>query len=229
MAQTFFHRGKNKMTKAKWWWDCWIDCPHEEDCKGDWRDSGQHPGILYIPTSRYSKTTLVVHGFHFHTTSRSRLPVKDHRFGWEGAGKDCRLSRHAALYIWQSGQHLPQGTRQQLEPGQSRFDLGHGPLFPFSFLYSFFWLPSLWPLGSLDNSFRPSTPLRMALRISWSRRIRTASKHPSNDTSATRLAMLAGALTAWAWGFHRTLDALNMIDASRVGVTGVFPLRKGCS
>ncbi|MCV5116866.1 hypothetical protein OFC47_25875, partial [Escherichia coli] len=42
-------------------------------------------------------------------------PVKDHRFGWEGAGKDCRLSRHAALYIWQSGQHLRQSTR----PGSS--------------------------------------------------------------------------------------------------------------
>ncbi|KAL0475021.1 hypothetical protein QR685DRAFT_511452 [Neurospora intermedia] len=41
-----------------------------------------------------------------------------------------------------------------------------------------------------------------------------------------RLAMLAGALTAWAWGFHRTLDALNMIDASRVGVTGCSRLEK---
>lgn len=38
-------------------------------------------------------------------------------------------------------------------------------------------------------------------------------------------------LTAWAWGFHRTLDALNMtvpeIDASRVGVTGCSRLGKG--
>ncbi|KAK3388087.1 hypothetical protein B0T20DRAFT_365698 [Sordaria brevicollis] len=40
-----------------------------------------------------------------------------------------------------------------------------------------------------------------------------------------------GVLTAWAWGFHRTLDALNMtvpeIDASRVGVTGCSRLGKG--
>lgn len=43
--------------------------------------------------------------------------------------------------------------------------------------------------------------------------------------------ILAGVLTAWAWGFHRTLDALNMtvpeIDASRVGVTGCSRLGKG--
>ncbi|KAI1191839.1 hypothetical protein F5B17DRAFT_450039 [Nemania serpens] len=40
-----------------------------------------------------------------------------------------------------------------------------------------------------------------------------------------------GALTAWAWGFHRTLDALNAtvpeIDAKRVGVTGCSRLGKG--
>lgn len=39
-----------------------------------------------------------------------------------------------------------------------------------------------------------------------------------------------GVLTAWAWGFHRTLDALNLtvpeIDASRVGVTGCSRLGK---
>ncbi|KAK4215242.1 4-O-methyl-glucuronoyl methylesterase [Rhypophila decipiens] len=40
-----------------------------------------------------------------------------------------------------------------------------------------------------------------------------------------------GVLTAWAWGFHRTLDALNMtvreIDPDRVGVTGCSRLGKG--
>lgn len=40
-----------------------------------------------------------------------------------------------------------------------------------------------------------------------------------------------GVLTAWAWGFHRTLDALNLtvpeIDSSRVGVTGCSRLGKG--
>ncbi|KAI0405864.1 carbohydrate esterase family 15 protein [Xylaria palmicola] len=40
-----------------------------------------------------------------------------------------------------------------------------------------------------------------------------------------------GALTAWAWGFHRTLDALNAtvpeIDPNRVGVTGCSRLGKG--
>ncbi|KAJ9151713.1 4-O-methyl-glucuronoyl methylesterase [Coniochaeta hoffmannii] len=40
-----------------------------------------------------------------------------------------------------------------------------------------------------------------------------------------------GVLTAWAWGFHRTLDALNMtvpeIDPTRVGVTGCSRLGKG--
>ncbi|KAI1827096.1 carbohydrate esterase family 15 protein [Xylaria intraflava] len=40
-----------------------------------------------------------------------------------------------------------------------------------------------------------------------------------------------GSLTAWAWGFHRTLDALNMtvpeIDSTRVGVTGCSRLGKG--
>ncbi|KAH6633854.1 carbohydrate esterase family 15 protein [Chaetomium sp. MPI-SDFR-AT-0129] len=39
-----------------------------------------------------------------------------------------------------------------------------------------------------------------------------------------------GVLTAWAWGFHRTLDAINMtvpeIDAGRVGVTGCSRLGK---
>ncbi|KAK1752756.1 4-O-methyl-glucuronoyl methylesterase [Echria macrotheca] len=39
-----------------------------------------------------------------------------------------------------------------------------------------------------------------------------------------------GTLTAWAWGFHRTLDGINMtvpeIDASRVGVTGCSRLGK---
>ncbi|KAL1838926.1 hypothetical protein VTJ49DRAFT_2057 [Mycothermus thermophilus] len=39
-----------------------------------------------------------------------------------------------------------------------------------------------------------------------------------------------GVLTAWAWGFHRTLDALNMtvpeIDPTRVGVTGCSRLGK---
>ncbi|KAL2261942.1 hypothetical protein VTK26DRAFT_2950 [Humicola hyalothermophila] len=39
-----------------------------------------------------------------------------------------------------------------------------------------------------------------------------------------------GVLTAWAWGFHRTLDAINMtvpeIDATRVGVTGCSRLGK---
>jgi hypothetical protein len=39
-----------------------------------------------------------------------------------------------------------------------------------------------------------------------------------------------GVLTAWAWGFHRTLDAINMtvkeIDPSRVGVTGCSRLGK---
>ena len=38
-------------------------------------------------------------------------------------------------------------------------------------------------------------------------------------------------LTAWAWGFHRTLDALNMtfpeINANKVGVTGCSRLGKG--
>lgn len=41
----------------------------------------------------------------------------------------------------------------------------------------------------------------------------------------------AGVLTAWAWGFHRTLDGLNMtvpeIDPTRVGVTGCSRLGKG--
>ncbi|KAH8157068.1 hypothetical protein CIB48_g11183 [Xylaria polymorpha] len=40
-----------------------------------------------------------------------------------------------------------------------------------------------------------------------------------------------GALAAWAWGFHRTLNALNAtvpeIDANRVGVTGCSRLGKG--
>ncbi|KAJ9133688.1 Carbohydrate esterase family 15 protein [Pleurostoma richardsiae] len=40
-----------------------------------------------------------------------------------------------------------------------------------------------------------------------------------------------GVLTAWAWGFHRTLDALNMtvpeIDSTKVGVTGCSRLGKG--
>ncbi|KAI1169598.1 carbohydrate esterase family 15 protein [Nemania sp. FL0916] len=40
-----------------------------------------------------------------------------------------------------------------------------------------------------------------------------------------------GVLTAWAWGFHRTLDALNLtvpeIDPTRVGVTGCSRLGKG--
>ncbi|KAL1887774.1 hypothetical protein Sste5346_010013 [Sporothrix stenoceras] len=40
-----------------------------------------------------------------------------------------------------------------------------------------------------------------------------------------------GVLTAWAWGFHRTLDALNQtvpeIDPTRVGVTGCSRLGKG--
>ncbi|KAI1743160.1 carbohydrate esterase family 15 protein [Xylaria scruposa] len=40
-----------------------------------------------------------------------------------------------------------------------------------------------------------------------------------------------GSLAAWAWGFHRTLDALNAtvpeIDANRVGVTGCSRLGKG--
>ncbi|KAK0735246.1 hypothetical protein B0T26DRAFT_842029 [Lasiosphaeria miniovina] len=40
-----------------------------------------------------------------------------------------------------------------------------------------------------------------------------------------------GVLTAWAWGFHRTLDGLNMtvpeIDSTRVGVTGCSRLGKG--
>lgn len=40
-----------------------------------------------------------------------------------------------------------------------------------------------------------------------------------------------GVLTAWAWGFHRTLDAINMtvpeIDPTRVGVTGCSRLGKG--
>nr|QBX90222.1 glucuronoyl esterase CE15 [Thermothielavioides terrestris] len=40
-----------------------------------------------------------------------------------------------------------------------------------------------------------------------------------------------GVLTAWAWGFHRVLDAINMtvpeIDATRVGVTGCSRLGKG--
>ena len=39
-----------------------------------------------------------------------------------------------------------------------------------------------------------------------------------------------GTLTAWAWGFHRTMDALNAsvaeIDVSRVGVTGCSRLGK---
>lgn len=39
-----------------------------------------------------------------------------------------------------------------------------------------------------------------------------------------------GTLTAWAWGFHRTLDGLNMtvpeIDPKRVGVTGCSRLGK---
>lgn len=38
-------------------------------------------------------------------------------------------------------------------------------------------------------------------------------------------------MTAWAWGFHRTLDALNQtvpeIDAARAGVTGCSRLGKG--
>lgn len=42
---------------------------------------------------------------------------------------------------------------------------------------------------------------------------------------------LKGVLTAWAWGFHRVLDALNLtvpeIDAGRVGVTGCSRLGKG--
>ncbi|KAG8169008.1 hypothetical protein KVR01_001757 [Diaporthe batatas] len=40
-----------------------------------------------------------------------------------------------------------------------------------------------------------------------------------------------GVLTAWAWGFHRTLDGLNLtvpeIDPTRVGVTGCSRLGKG--
>ncbi|KIH94860.1 Cip2 [Sporothrix brasiliensis 5110] len=40
-----------------------------------------------------------------------------------------------------------------------------------------------------------------------------------------------GVLTAWAWGFHRTLDALNQtapeIDPTRVGVAGCSRLGKG--
>lgn len=43
--------------------------------------------------------------------------------------------------------------------------------------------------------------------------------------------MTKGALAAWAWGFHRTLNALNAtvpeIDANRVGVTGCSRLGKG--
>ncbi|KAK4187917.1 hypothetical protein QBC35DRAFT_217567 [Podospora australis] len=39
-----------------------------------------------------------------------------------------------------------------------------------------------------------------------------------------------GVLTAWAWGFHRTLDAINItvpeIDVTRVGVTGCSRLGK---
>ena len=45
------------------------------------------------------------------------------------------------------------------------------------------------------------------------------------------LTTLAGVLTAWAWGFHRVLDALNAtspeIDPTRVGVTGCSRLGKG--
>lgn len=41
----------------------------------------------------------------------------------------------------------------------------------------------------------------------------------------------SGVLTAWAWGFHRTLDALNQtvpeIDAARAGATGCSRLGKG--
>jgi hypothetical protein len=42
--------------------------------------------------------------------------------------------------------------------------------------------------------------------------------------------LATGVLTAWAWGFHRTLDAINMtvpeIDPTRVGVTGCSRLGK---
>lgn len=112
------------------------------------RDSGQHPGVLYKP--RDSKMTLVIHGFH--TTSRSRLPVKDHRFGWERAGEDCRLSRHRCivhLARWPApAPEHPAAARA----GQSRFDLGHGPLFSLSFSFFFILLSSLWPLSSLHHS-----------------------------------------------------------------------------
>lgn len=45
------------------------------------------------------------------------------------------------------------------------------------------------------------------------------------------ISLLPGVLTAWAWGFHRTLDGLNLtvpeIDPTRVGVTGCSRLGKG--
>lgn len=48
--------------------------------------------------------------------------------------------------------------------------------------------------------------------------------------SAPSLTARQGVLTAWAWGFHRTLDALNLtvpeIDPTRVGVTGCSRLGK---
>ncbi len=47
----------------------------------------------------------------------------------------------------------------------------------------------------------------------------------------TLMELPVGVLTAWAWGFHRTLDALNMtvpeIDSARVAVTGCSRLGKG--
>lgn len=47
----------------------------------------------------------------------------------------------------------------------------------------------------------------------------------------TDVPKLKGVLTAWAWGFHRVLDALNQtvpeINPNRVGVTGCSRLGKG--
>jgi len=63
------------------------------------------------------------------------------------------------------------------------------------------------------------------------RDIGESSPAPTSPTNGrTDNARSQGVLTAWAWGFHRTLDAINLtvpeIDPARVGVTGCSRLGK---